>query len=211
MEAGGLPRKAPSQERSRRMVEWILDATARVLSERDSAEMTTNLVAAVAGVSVGSIYQYFPDKKALIAALHARHSRQMHDVVTAVLTENRSRSLKESIGALTRALLAAHLADLKLHRVLERQYGFVHREGDGSHDDESIRQQVCELLERHREQITHHDLQFAIWFTMRTIHALVHEAVIESPRFCGLNQLEPAITDAVMGFLTSRRCETYGQ
>ena len=211
MEASSLPRKAPSQERSRRMVEWILDATARVLSERDSAEMTTNLVATVAGVSVGSIYQYFPDKKALIAALHARHSRQMHDVVTAVLSENRSRGLKECIGAVTRALLAAHLVDLKLHRVLERRYAFFHGGEDGSHDDSGIRQQVYELLQRHREQIAHHDLEFATWFTMCTIHALVHDAVIESPQYCRLSKLESAITDAVMGFLTSRRCEMRGR
>jgi AcrR family transcriptional regulator len=211
MEASTLRRKAPSQERSRRMVEWILDATARVLSERNSAEMTTNLIATVAGVSVGSIYQYFPDKKALIAALHARHSRQMHDVVIAVLSEHRSSSLRESIGAVTRALLAAHFVDLKLHRMLERQFAFFHGAEDGSHDDSGIRQQVYELLQRHQEQIAHQDLQFATWFTMCTIHALVHEAVIESPQYCSLSQLEPAITDAVMGFLTSRRCEMCGR
>jgi AcrR family transcriptional regulator len=66
-------RKSPSQERSRRTVEKILDAAARIFHEQGYAGATTNDVADEAGVSVGSLYQYFPNKDALLVALTRRH------------------------------------------------------------------------------------------------------------------------------------------
>jgi len=66
-------RKLPVQDRSRRTVEAILDAAAHLFVERGYAATTTNHVAEAAGVSVGSLYQYFPSKDALLVALDLRH------------------------------------------------------------------------------------------------------------------------------------------
>ena len=65
-------RKVPKQQRSRQMVETLIDATASVLAERGLDHTTTNHIAELAGVSVGSLYQYFPDKDSLIEALLER-------------------------------------------------------------------------------------------------------------------------------------------
>ncbi len=65
-------RKIPQQKRSREMVGRLLDATATLLAERGLDNTTTNHVAERAGVSIGSLYQYFPDKDALIEALLVR-------------------------------------------------------------------------------------------------------------------------------------------
>jgi AcrR family transcriptional regulator len=67
------PRKRPRQERSRRMVERILDAAARIFEERGYRATTTNDVAEAAHVSVGSLYQYFANKDALLVGLAERH------------------------------------------------------------------------------------------------------------------------------------------
>lgn len=67
------PRKFPRQERSRRTVERILDAAARIFHEQGYAGATTNDIADEADVSVGSLYQYFPNKDALLVALTKRH------------------------------------------------------------------------------------------------------------------------------------------
>jgi AcrR family transcriptional regulator len=67
------PRKSPSQERSRLTVERILDAAARIFHEQGYAGATTNDIADEAGLSIGSLYQYFPNKDALLAALTKRH------------------------------------------------------------------------------------------------------------------------------------------
>ena len=63
------PRKQPKQERSQATVEAILTATAHILTEDGYDRLTTNRVAERAGVSIGSLYQYFPHKDALIFAL----------------------------------------------------------------------------------------------------------------------------------------------
>ncbi len=65
-------RRKPRQQRSREMVERLIDATARTLAERGLENTTTNHIAETAGVSVGSLYQYFPDKESLIEALLER-------------------------------------------------------------------------------------------------------------------------------------------
>lgn len=62
-------RKKPQQERSRQMVEALIEATAKVIAQRGLDGTTTPMIAEAAGVSVGSLYQYFTDKEALIAAL----------------------------------------------------------------------------------------------------------------------------------------------
>lgn len=67
------PRKSPTQDRSRRTVERILDAAARVFHEHGYAGATTNDIADAADVSIGSLYQYFPNKDALLMALTKRH------------------------------------------------------------------------------------------------------------------------------------------
>jgi AcrR family transcriptional regulator len=72
-ESRSAPRKSPSQERSRRTVDRILDAATRIFHEQGYAGATTNDIADEAGLSIGSLYQYFPNKDALLATLTKRH------------------------------------------------------------------------------------------------------------------------------------------
>lgn len=71
--ASAEPRKLPRQQRSAETVERILSAAARIFDERGYRGTTTNHVAQQAGVSIGSLYQYFPNKDALLVALAERH------------------------------------------------------------------------------------------------------------------------------------------
>src|ERR1700704_3271428 len=75
------PRKRPRQHRSKATVDAILEATARVLIKHGFDGLTTNAAAAAAGVSIGSLYQYFPNKEALVAALLEQHIGQMNAAV----------------------------------------------------------------------------------------------------------------------------------
>jgi AcrR family transcriptional regulator len=61
------PRKSAAQERSRATVDALVEATARILVKEGFDKASTNRIAAVAGVSIGSLYQYFPSKEALVA------------------------------------------------------------------------------------------------------------------------------------------------
>ena len=78
------PRRKPSQERSRDRVERILDATAELLAELPVDKITTAAIAEKAGVPIGSVYQYFPNKLAVLAQL-ARRVMEKVDLQTASL------------------------------------------------------------------------------------------------------------------------------
>lgn len=75
-----IMRKQPQQARSQGTVQAIITAATQVLGRRGWAGFTTNEVATVAGVSIGSLYQYFPDKLALIEALRMQHFDRVLDV-----------------------------------------------------------------------------------------------------------------------------------
>jgi AcrR family transcriptional regulator len=75
------PRKLPKQDRSRVTVEAILEATTRILVEEGYDKANTNRIAERAGISIGSLYQYFPNKESLMTALMEQHSREMTELV----------------------------------------------------------------------------------------------------------------------------------
>jgi len=124
-------RKEPRQARSRATVDSIVQAGARVLSERGWAGFNTNEVAEVAGVSIGSLYQYFPDKQALIEAIRQLHLNEVLKVIRAVdVGEKPPRQLVEDLVG---GMIAAHSVHPELHRVLlEETSPYAHSVSDQS-------------------------------------------------------------------------------
>jgi AcrR family transcriptional regulator len=99
------PRKNPRQPRSQQMVQAIVDAAARVLARHSLQGFNTNQVAEVAGVSVGSLYQYFPNKAALIAALIARAQTELADAVERTVVACEGMPLEAAMAALVRVAI----------------------------------------------------------------------------------------------------------
>src|SRR5947199_10350657 len=81
------PRKSASQKRSRATVDALVEATARILVREGFDKASTNRIAEVAGVSVGSLYQYFPNKEALVAAVIDRHQQKIMQTVRGELAD----------------------------------------------------------------------------------------------------------------------------
>jgi AcrR family transcriptional regulator len=107
------PRKSPVQARSTASVEAILEATVRVLVSLGKERLTTTRVAVRAGVSVGTLYQYFPNKSALLQASLRRHLEAVTDAIDRVCLEQRGRSLDEMAIALITAFLDAKMSHAK--------------------------------------------------------------------------------------------------
>lgn len=109
-------RKAPRQARSKALVEAIIQAGARVLGDQGWAGFTTNKVAEAAGVSIGSLYQYFPDKLALIEAVRQHHFDDVLRIVRrAVEGEKPVQAFAE---LLVDGMIDVHLTHAALHRVM---------------------------------------------------------------------------------------------
>ena len=175
------PRKPASQERSRATVAALLDATARVLTRHGYDRASTNRIAATAGVSVGSLYQYFPNKEALVAALVARHNREMLDLLREALKEVASLDLATAIAKLVRAAVDAHRVDPALHRVFDEQ---VPRMGQLA-KIEALQGETFQLvrsyLDQRRDEISVRDLDSATSILVTTVEALTHQFVIHRP------------------------------
>ena len=113
------PRKAPRQPRARVTVEAILIAAERLSREPGLDAWTTNHVAELAGVSIGSLYQYFPSKESLVAALYAqRHTARLAALADA-LVDGPVRLGDRAAAALLAAGAAEHALDVQLRAHLE--------------------------------------------------------------------------------------------
>jgi AcrR family transcriptional regulator len=106
-------RKSPVQARSAASVEAILKATIQVLLKVGKVRLTTTRVAARAGVSVGTLYQYFPNKSALLRAALQRHMNEIGAVIEAVCREQSGASLEKMATALVTSFLGAKMKDVK--------------------------------------------------------------------------------------------------
>lgn len=107
------PRKSPVQARSAASVDAILEATIQVLLAVGKERLTTTRVAERAGVSVGTLYQYFPNKSALLQAALRRHLDEVTEAVERVCQEHRESTLAEIAAALITAFLDAKMSDPK--------------------------------------------------------------------------------------------------
>ena len=107
------PRKSPVQARSTATVDAILEATIQVLLSVGKERLTTTRVALRAGVSVGTLYQYFPNKSALLQATLKRHLAEVTEAVELVCKEQKGRTLRQMATTLISAFLQAKMRNAK--------------------------------------------------------------------------------------------------
>jgi AcrR family transcriptional regulator len=115
------PLKQPLQARSRATVEAILEAAAQLLPEHGYAGTTTNRIAERAGVSIGSVYEYFPGKDAIFATLRQNIDRHTFDFVTAKLQDASIQSPRELLRRLLEARVEVALEQPKLEALLRAE------------------------------------------------------------------------------------------
>lgn len=176
------PRKTAIQERSRATVDALVEATARILVREGYDKASTNRIAEVAGVSVGSLYQYFPGKDALVAAVIERHQQQIARTARGGLADVLDQPVEVAIRRLVAIAVEAHRVDPRLHRVLAEQIPRV-----GKLDElETFSRENFALfkayLERHRDELRVDDLALASFICVTTIEALTHNAVLHHAR-----------------------------
>jgi len=173
-----LPRKLPSQERSRFTVDAILEAAADILVREGYARLTTNRIADRAGVNVASLYQYFPGKQAIVAELQRRHGTAERAAVREILVQRRQHGLESTLRALVSRGVAAHAVSPALHRVFAEQMPAL-RYGEIQEADGAVFTDTRRFLERSTVGVT--DVEFAMWMVATVAHAAIHNGVAERP------------------------------
>jgi AcrR family transcriptional regulator len=175
------PRKSASQERSRLTVDALLEATARVLVREGYDRASTNRIAEVAGVSIGSLYQYFPSKEALVAAVIDRHTQEVSQVTRNALFKVAARPIEVAAREFVSVAIDAHRVNPKLHGVLAEQ---IPRVGRLDNIEANVREGyalVRGYLEAHRDEIDIADLDLAAFVLVTVVEALTHAAVLRRP------------------------------
>jgi AcrR family transcriptional regulator len=193
-------RRRPQQRRARETVEAVLDAVIRILKRDGSRGLTTNRIAEVAGVSIGSVYQYFPDKQAIFAALHQRHIDQIDRMVQDTLVEHAASSLETLMRAMIEAMVEAHTTDPELYELLLTE---ISHRTEGSAEF-SVRLHGAFLLaisSRAHELKRGRNLDTVVFVVTHMVDSLSHGAVLRRPRRLRLAEVKEEIVRAVMAYL----------
>jgi AcrR family transcriptional regulator len=198
------PRKVATQQRSRAMVDALIEATARILVKEGFDKASTNRIAALAGVSVGSLYQYFPSKEALVAAVIERHQQEIMQMVRRELAGVLAEPVDKAVRKLVTVAVKAHRVDPRLHRVLAEQ---IPRVGELEKLETFNRENFTlfsTYLERHRDELRIDDVGLASYVCVTTIEALTHNAVLHYSAVLTDEMMEALIVEAarlVTGYL----------
>jgi AcrR family transcriptional regulator len=187
-------RKAPGQERSKETVNVILEASARILESEGLRGFNTNSAAAKAGVSVGSLYQYFPNKDAILLALIERFEDAAQEAINEALRSARGRPLNPSLRLFVHALVGMHYSRPRLNRLLEAEED---RLGGGS-SDFAFRPGLRDLLQEHKNEIA-----MSVAGATERVAMAVMRAVVDQGLAAGASQrsVEQNALRAVNGFL----------
>jgi AcrR family transcriptional regulator len=205
MKTATAPRKRPKQDRSLATVDALLTATARVLVKEGYDRASTNRIAEAAGVSIGSLYQYFPSKEALVAALMDRHQEDMSALIASSLARVMREPIRKAVREMVEMMICAHALDPKLHRVLMEE---VPRTSQLKHAKQ-VEQQAMVVarayLEARRSELRVSNLDLASLVMVQTIEALTHGAVIHRPDLLETEELKKEIVDIVVRYLIDER------
>ncbi len=194
-------KKQPLQKRAKFTVGVIKEAAAHILKAHGYHDFTTNRVAEKAGVSIGSLYQYFPSKESLIAEIKRDHFNELRELVKNAYERTKNDELSVIVGACVEASIDAHRIDPELHSVLSSDLShFDIKEDD--HSEDSIRTTIEHLLMAHRFQLRANlNIPLAAQLTYKVIEAMVHDTVLYNPQFLDDKDFVDEVTKMVMAYL----------
>jgi AcrR family transcriptional regulator len=178
-------RKSPQQVRSQETVDVIVSAAARVLAKAGWSGFTTNKVAAVAGVSIGSLYQYFPNKAALVLAIKRRHFADLQSVIDTACNSGELVTIHDRVERLVVGTIEAHAIDPALHRVLEEEVPPDTTAPDLESPYAAMQQQLVSLIHLKGATKPHRDVvaRVALAAIEGAVHWAAQSGTLQSPMF----------------------------
>jgi tRNA-Thr(GGU) m(6)t(6)A37 methyltransferase TsaA len=192
-------RRRPTQERARATVQAVLQAAAELICDHGYAAASTNRIAARAGVSIGSLYQYFSDKEAILARLLEEHYQYVHAVVDQVLPilKDPGVPIADGLHRLFSDLIALHERDPKLARALSSEVPHHH---PADHERDYVA--LIEELLLSRPDVTVADLQTAAPIVVTVIQGLTRWLAHEAPPELDRQRFIDETVTMLGGFLT---------
>ena len=192
------PLKMPVQARSRATVDAIIQAATYILTEEGWDGLTTNAIAERAGVNIGSLYQYFPNKEAVIIELQRRHTAATHaELHKALERMPEQSSLRDTVALIIAMLVNEHRVAPTVHKAiaeeLPRTVRFVHTE------NEQLRRQALAALQPFMRNVP--DPELAIYMMSIALHAIMRTVTVERPALLDQARLVSELVAMVERFL----------
>jgi AcrR family transcriptional regulator len=195
-------RRTPQRVGSSATVEAIYEATARILQVRGREGLNTNLVAETAGVSVGTLYGYFPNKESILLEMARREMDQLRDRVGAALLDDRNEE-PDPVRRAIRALVKGYGRRSKVRRILMET---LFARG-GSEEMARPVYEIADLVLRHRDRLLPQGVkppsEVGLFIITRAIDSVIRTATYEAVPFLESREFEDELLRLVRGYLSS--------
>jgi len=195
-------RKRPQGETSHAVVEALIEATSRLLIEHGYVGTTTNHIAKVAGVSVGSLYQYFSSKQGLVAELGRRQANKAAELFARALETARTFPLRAAVPEVVRTLISLP-GDPRLRQqlleMIPREWTREERlrvEGD-------VQRGIAEYLRQH-DEVDDGDQELRAFVIMHSVQAIIDAAVWQRQDLLAGDALTDELTRLIGRYLERR-------
>ena len=195
------PRKLPGQERSQQTVDAIVVAAAHILAEDGYEALSTNAVATRAGASIGSVYQYFPHKEAILAAVLEKHSESEARFFIERMSELEGRDLRAVVRGLLGIPLEFRRQHARLQQALLEQMPTLGRYFDLRERVRRAAEPLRAMLEAHASEIRRTNLDLACHVLVNAIQSLTHDGILPRPEGLSDDDLLDELTHLVVGYL----------
>ena len=193
-------RKAPTQARAQGTVDTILEASAQILQKEGEAALTTNRIAAHAGFSIGTLYQYFPNREAILAAMATREQAHILAKLEAVLARLDPAAPEPTVREAIAALLGAFRGRHGVRRAVI--LGVMRRMPDDPRASAGVAEPLLAALEARCAGHFAPLGDAGRFVLLRAISGAVRAAAIERSPLLGTPAFEEALVRLVMGMLT---------
>jgi AcrR family transcriptional regulator len=200
--AASIARKQPQQARSQATVHAILEATIVVLDREGMDAATTTRIAEVAGVSVGTLYQYFPHRDAILNALQDREFQRALALVESVLSEgNLDEAPRQTVTGIVKGLAGLYGASPGLHRVLAIE-GLRVAQADRVHAfDLQVIAIIRHFLLTTNAPIRRRNVDAAAFVAYQSVRATMLANLLEQPAGLSEATLVEEVVDLLMSYL----------
>lgn len=196
--------RIPRQERARATVDALLEATALLLVEQGWDTLTTNRVAERAGVSIGTLYQYFANKDALVGLLFERFIEEqlgmLREELATLLAEDFM--LEDAVARLMRVVMSGHRAHPALSRALFMQVSSSAHTFSLSAITASATEMIAAGLEASRDELRPGlETQLAAHIIVTSMHGVIYTSLLDRPDWFADDCLADELTRLVLGYI----------
>jgi AcrR family transcriptional regulator len=171
------PRKQPNQDRAKETVETIFQATAHILEQEGFDKASTNKIAEKAGISIGSLYQYFPSKEAILAKMIDMFIEKEIRMLEKAIDSDTPKNLQETIETIVEAVIDGKKKQTRFTKLFAQKFLSLAKEDSMKKMDKHVLALFRTHLEKYKDEIRTENIDLSLYILYQTVR-IVPVAII---------------------------------